>query len=51
LRHGEAMLRSWRSHAAVMAKPCCGHGEAMLRMNATPAELAALWLAPVMSVR
>jgi len=34
-----------------MAKPCCGHGEAMLRMNATPAELGALWLAPVMSVR
>jgi hypothetical protein len=27
------------------------HGEAMLRMNATPAELDALWLAPVMSVR
>jgi len=27
------------------------HGEAMLRMNATRAELAALWLAPVMSVR
>jgi len=27
------------------------HGEALLRMNATPAELAAHWLAPVMSVR
>jgi hypothetical protein len=27
------------------------HGEAMLRMNATPAEQATLWVAPVMSVR